>query len=97
MLKLNLVIKWVYNINLHVFMFFFFIPFILLLGSKYSLFNLSLMCLHFQDSRGRLGDGETESGKGKSFTNTEKLSRHGLRKGDGLSYAFSSFFFCCSF
>jgi hypothetical protein len=60
MLKLNLVIKWVYNINLHVFMFFFFIPFILLLGSKYSLFNLSLMCLHFQDSRGRLGDGETE-------------------------------------
>jgi hypothetical protein len=59
MLKLNLVIKWVYNINLHVFMFFFY-PFILLLGSKYSLINLSLMCLHFQDSRERLGDGETE-------------------------------------
>jgi hypothetical protein len=58
MLRRNLVIKWVYNINLHVIMFF--IHFILLLGSKYSLFNLSLMCLHFQDSRGRLGDGETE-------------------------------------
>ena len=51
--------KWVYNINLHVFMFFLFL-FILLLGSKYSLFNLSLMCLHFQDSRERdLGDGGT--------------------------------------
>jgi hypothetical protein len=61
-LKLNLVIKWVYDINLHVFMFF--IPFILLLGSKCSLFNLSLMCLHFQDSRERFRRWRNRIGEG---------------------------------
>jgi hypothetical protein len=50
-----------------------FTPFTLFLGSKYSLFNLALMCLHFQDSRERdSGDGKTEKGKGKSLTNMEK-------------------------
>jgi hypothetical protein len=66
MLKLNLVIKWVYNINLHVFMFSFLFFFYYYTGiNKYSLFNLSLMCLHFQDYkregfrrwRNRIGEG----------------------------------------
>jgi hypothetical protein len=36
-------------------------------------------------------------GRGRVLQTRKKFSRHGLRKGDGLSYVFSSFFFFCFF
>jgi hypothetical protein len=71
-----------------------FTPFTLFLGSKYSLFNLSLMCLHFQDSRERdSGDGETEKGKGKSLTNTERIKQTRIKEGRWSESCFLVFFF----
>jgi hypothetical protein len=36
-------------------------------------------------------------GRVRVLQHGKKLSRHGLRKGDGLKYVFSSFFFCFFF